>query len=459
MISCHTVSRKHIILLFVLLLAALAPYCYAACYIVPLADDYSNGWEALRHPDLISAVSYMYHKWSGRYTAHLLVMLNPFIKWGTTGYELASLLMIATGIGVNYAVIRRIISNEAGRWLAALTIQLLFLFQLPDLSEGIYWYNGYMLYYLPGLVFAVCILLVTDILDDGMSYVKGLLALILILIMAGFNEPMAVISLLFFTALSVFAFRRYPRARLFTILCFGVAFIGVLLVWRAPGNNIRASQFHFDRNILKIVLMTHLQILRFVADWVSNLPFIFLSIVVIIRAEKINARWADSIRLWWIGTALYIVMLLCIMLPYWFTGVLGQQRTVNMAYFFFIPLVFVTLVKISRARFAFRVLSFMSSERVMVMIVAVSIFFMALTKNGYKLGYDIAYGTFPKYKAEQIAREEIIRRNLHNDTFRPDPIQNRPLSITLYDERNPKFYWADQCEKTYLLKKEETTSP
>jgi hypothetical protein len=29
----------------------------------------------------------MYHHWNGRYTADLLVMLNPFIRWGTAGYE------------------------------------------------------------------------------------------------------------------------------------------------------------------------------------------------------------------------------------------------------------------------------------------------------------------------------------------------------------------------------------
>ncbi|MCW3124767.1 MAG: hypothetical protein JWO03_425, partial [Bacteroidetes bacterium] len=255
--------------------------------------------------------------------------------------------------------------------------------------------------------------------------------------------------------LFAFVLTRYSRMRLYIGFCLVIAIVGVLLVWRAPGNTIRAGQFHFDRSIVKVILMSHLQILRFAADWISDLPFIFLSIVVVIRAGTLNTRWIDSIKLWWIGLALYLVMLLCIILPYWFTGVLGQQRTVNMSYYFFLPLIFLILVKISRSRFVFNILSLMSSDRIITAMVVAAIIFMAITKNGYKLGYDIAYGILPKYKAEQIAREELLRNNLHNDSFKLEPVQNRPLSITLYDERNPKFYWAEKCEKEYLLKKEE----
>ncbi len=448
-------SIKHIILLFTLLIAAMVPYCYAACCVVPLADDYCMAWEAIRHPNLFSSVSHMYLHWNGRYTADILVMLNPFIRYGRTGYELASLLMIAIGISVNYIIARRIIEGEPGRWCTALIVQLLFLFQLPDLSEGIFWYNGYMLYYLPVLVFAIALLLTVDAMSarawNAMAITKAVTASLLIFIIAGFNEPVAVISMLFFAALCVYGFNRYKHARLFFVLWLLVSVSGVLIVWLAPGNRVRASQFHFDRSIVKVVLMTHLQIVRFIADWISNLPFIFLSIVVLVRAGKMNAKWIDGIKLWWIGASLYIVMVLCIMLPYWFTGVLGQQRTVNMAYAFFIPLASIALFKISRERFVFRVLSFMSSERVMVTMVAASIVFMMVTKNGYKLGYDMAYGNLSKYKSEQIAREELLRNNLHNDTFKLAPIENRPLSITLYDERNPKFYWVEECERQYLL--------
>ena len=451
-------STRHIIFLFALLTAALVPYLYAACFIVPLADDYCMGWEAIRHPDLISAISRMYCHWNGRYTADLLVMLNPFIRWGTAGYELASVLMIASGIVVNYLLSRRFVQDETSRWLTALTIQLLLLFQLPDLSEGIYWYNGYMLYYLPALVFMVTLLLVTDVMSiwkrSAVPYVKAALAILLIFLTAGFNEPMAVISLLFFTALFIYTFRAYPRLRLFIGLCLFIAFGSMLLVWLAPGNHVRASQFHFDRSIVKVILMTHLQIIRFVADWISNLPFIFLSIVVMVRAGRLSTSWIDSIRLWWLVAAIYVIMLCCIALPYWFTGILGQQRTVNLAYCFFIPLVFLALVKISRSRFVFRLFSFLSSDRAIFTLVVISVIFMAITRNGYKLGYDIAYGSLPAYHAEQVQRQQLLLDHLHDDVYRLPALVHRPLSITLYDELNPKFYWAEDCQRQYLLEEE-----
>ena len=200
--------------------------------------------------------------------------------------------------------------------------------------------------------------------------------------------------------------------------------------------------------------MTHLQIIRFVADWISNLPFIFLSIVVMVRAGRLSTSWIDSIRLWWLVAAIYVIMLCCIALPYWFTGILGQQRTVNLAYCFFIPLVFLALVKISRSRFVFRLFSFLSSDRAIFTLVVISVIFMAITRNGYKLGYDIAYGSLPAYHAEQVQRQQLLLDHLHDDVYRLPALVHRPLSITLYDELNPKFYWAEDCQRQYLLEEE-----
>jgi hypothetical protein len=138
---------------------------------------------------------------------------------------------------------------------------------------------------------------------SAVAYIKAALTVLLIFLTAGFNEPMAVISLLFFAALFMYTFRGYTRMRFFISVCLFIALGSLLIIWLAPGNHVRASQFHFDRSLIKVILMTHLQAIRFVADWISNLPFIFLSVVVMVRAGRLSASWIDRIRLWWLVAA------------------------------------------------------------------------------------------------------------------------------------------------------------
>ncbi len=452
-------NKKHILLLIAAAITALLPYVCACLYIVPLADDYCNAWEALRYADLLAGVQHLYLKMNGRFASHFFLLLVPM---DLVYYRLAAFVVMIASIAVYYWAASRLISSRLSALLTALVLELFFLFQLPDLSEGAYWYSGYMIYQLSALVFISTILLVHSVVKNTSSnstlrFVKALIAAALAFITAGFNEPIAVISFLYFlslTALAIFQKKPWNLLGLYWL----VSTAGMLVLVYSPGSAIRASHYHIDRSVIKVLAMTHLQIIRFAADWVSNLPFVLLALIVLVRADRVRTGILKSIKLWWLIAAIYLVFLSCILLPYWFTGMLGQQRTVDLAYYLIIPLAILSLIKISQSKFYFTLLSFLSGQRMITAFIAAAIFFMAVTKNGYKISYDLVSGTLPQYAAEQQGRAQLLSVHLHEDSYKLPPVEHKPLSITLYDESRPDMQWVQKCQCIYQQRADSLTS-
>ena len=131
---------------------------------------------------------------------------------------------------------------------------------------------------------------------------------------------------------------------------------------------------------------------------------------------------------------------------------LGQQRTVNLAYYLIIPLTILSLIKISQSKFYFTLLSFLSGQRMITAFIAAAIFFMAVTKNGYKISYDLMSGTLPQYAAEQQIRAQLLSAHLQEDSYKLPPVEHKPLSITLYDESKPDMQWVQKCQCIYQQK-------
>ena len=452
-------NKKYLLLLLSLAVVALLPYLVAICYILPLADDFCNAWEAIRQPALLTGVSHLYCKMNGRFASNFFLLLIP-IHVGLWAYRLSALGLTLLTTGAYYWMVKKIVSGKLAALVTALVVELFFLFQLPDLSEGVYWYSGYVIYQLSALVYISGLLLAWEVtspvyIKTDSRLLKSILAPLLILITGGFNEPIALISCLTYFAL--FLYRRNEKENLALPILFAVlSVISLCILVFSPGSAVRASHYHFDRNIFKAIAMTQLQIIRFVADWLSNLPFVLLALIAIVRANKVSLSWLREIKWWWILLACYAVLMSCILLPYLFTGMLGQQRTVDLAYFLFIPLALFALVQFSRSRISFTVLSFFSSDKKVATIAAIAIGFMMLTKNGYKVGYDLASGTLARYSTEQQERSVLLAAHKDEAGYKLPPIQNRPLSITLYDEDKPGMEWVQKCQCIYLQK---TDSP
>ena len=203
--------------------------------------------------------------------------------------------------------------------------------------------------------------------------------------------------------------------------------------------------------------MTQVQLLRFVADWISNLPFTLLGLLVLVNAKKIVLPF--SLRIWQLLLAIYTVLFVSLFFPYFFTGVLGQHRTLNFAYWFFIPLCVLLLKEISEKQELHVRLQFLQTPKVSFVLIAVSLLLMAITKNGYNLAYDFSKGNLQAYKTELLQRELLAQGHLSDTAFHLPSIKNRPASIFLYDETDPKIWWQEKCVMEYYRARRQPPKP
>ena len=442
-------ARNTYLLLFFALLVLL-PYFLLCYYIVPLADDYCFAWEALRQPSLFQAWKLQYQHWSGRYSANALVLLHPFNHGGLSTYQWAAVFINTIGIGVNFFLAKKVVASFSQALLAAMVVQLFLLFQLPVLSEGVYWYVGYCVYYLSNLCFGVFALLLYELIFASPYYRKigaFVVSIPLLIALVGFNEPVLVLTCGLLLFLSVKLLQKNHPAQFFVSVLFAVSLLSASAAIFAPGNFVRASQAAHHIQTIKALLMAHVQMLRFVADWVSNLPFVLLSLFVILYTKKSTCTFYLGIRQ--LLLAIYLVLLVCIFFPYFFTGILGQHRTLNLAYWFFIPLCFLLLEAVARKYALVERLQFLKGTKTAFILVAVSLLIMAVTKNGYQLAYDFSKGNLKSYKTELLQREQLVQRHWNDTLFHLPPIKNRPASIFLYDENDPSMKWQEKCVMEY----------
>lgn len=84
--------------------------------------------------------------------------------------------------------------------------------------------------------------------------------------------------------------------------------------------------------------MTVLQTGRFLLSWVLS-PAITLATIVVLALLRRSER-APMVPWRWYTVAFVIILsvAMCMVLPYWATGMLGQHRTVNVGWSVFLPL-------------------------------------------------------------------------------------------------------------------------
>ena len=145
-----------------------------------------------------------------------------------------------------------------------------------------------------------------------------------------------------------------------------------------------------------------------------------------------------------------MVVFICVFPAYWATGMLGQHRTLNVAYLFFLVFWFINLTvwvnyystTISNTFTLFRTKFFLP----------VIIFGLVFTGNGYSALDDIFSGkaiVFDKQNSQRINRLQKAN-NYHQKELRLKPILAKPKCLFTYDISNDPKDWKNQAYNMYF---------
>ena len=341
--------RTQDFLVLTVLLVLLARHVQVAAYVHPYGDDLSYAmkghlqgfWEGLVQE---------HRTWNGRYFSNILVLHGPMalgMEKGLPLYRMVPVLLMAGFVLAAFVLLRTVLRDVLAPRLAlivALAFLLSYLHLMPHAGEGLYWYTGAVTYLVP------CILSLLHIAFlfswcRGQGILPGWLLLPLVLLLTaaivGSNE-VAMAHVLIVQAMAlVLVGRGTGRMMLWGLL--GWAMLCALVVYMAPGNDVREAHFIHTRELLRTVVHGTAQTVRFTGWWMLSPVFLFCALLVlqwgrgVYQERGMRAIVLDVDRRLVLAIPLSFVFV-AVAMPYWSTGILGQHRTVNAALFMFLPL-------------------------------------------------------------------------------------------------------------------------
>lgn len=440
-----------------LLVAFLSLFIYASFFVHPIADDFA--YLSTSRIETYSEFLYnQYFVWSGgRYSSNTFWYFNPY-KYGLNFYQLASIAVTLSLFIGHFLLITSLIKDVKKPLLFNISLLLtaLTLYNLPNIAEGIYWYTGAITYTFASsltLVFFACVIfyLRRKYLLKRVIHLTILVALSIVII--GFNEVLSlfIILVLFIASIISWYNKIFNYRLLFVLLVITTVCFIIILI--SPGSANRADVFENNKELINSIAMASIQTLRFLAHFIS-VPLLIVSFLYIGVHRKISEtniifKQTFYVSRWVSLFLLVFIIFIATFLPYYATGILGQHRTVNLAYIFFIPLWFINLsCWINYWRI--RTLELSPSLKIGLVI----LFFLGLffTSNGYDLLNDIAYKKLNQFDKQMKQRYQLIEEHKKDSTIRLEfpAIENPPKTIFVLDIQEDSTNWINTGSKQYF---------
>ncbi len=444
-----------------LLLVGITPFLILICFCHPSGDDFSYAVLGTKQ-DLLPALLDEYKLWNGRFTSNIFALKNPLIypnSWIWL-YRISIFVILSFGFITAYFFFLYFLKQTVSKgWIffISLLFLLLNLFQMPILSEGTYWYTGVVTYQLANS-FTLLYLIALQFFSIRQNGIYKLLAFIglcvSIIVISGFNEVIMLFMLVFHALILFIQFQRKTENKNWFLGLFLASIVSFCLVYFAPGNKVREAYFIGESHrFVHSLFYTFLQIFRFGFDWLSSGVLILLSLVYL-PFHKLLIQKSDLVRnqfyinKWISLIALATVLFLAIFPAYWSTGIMGQHRTVNTAYFYFILLWFINLSIWSNTQFIQKIIV---SEALRKYALVFTIIIITFTDNSFTAWKDIFtsdafnYDKFLKKRYEQL---DAIQKNTYQLQQIPALI-DKPASIFIYDITKDPHYFPNTSYKSY----------
>ena len=345
------------VLLWALLLL---PFFLGAPAAHPATDDFTFAaythptWEAthsLPHvvKDALSYAVRTWRDWQGTFTGVVVMALNPAVfslpRYGVHAVALLLLNISAVLLFLSH-FLRRLSVPRRLRiplLLALSAAQLLF---LPDIVEGVYWFNGAWFYTGANAV-ALLTLTLCDRIQTGAGArpVKTAFAALLLFLLGMDNyitAMMTLAGLFLLCCLRVYAVRGQGmrgalRANRRLLLLLLPVALGLFLSVIAPGNRVRMETDGAHESgmnwLLSSLLWTARDAAKYIARFSVKTPLLALLLLLTpaLAAALPARREDDGIPPAWAGAAGFYLVLCAMIVPHMYSsGYAGSGRVVNM---------------------------------------------------------------------------------------------------------------------------------
>src|SRR5262249_28332223 len=395
----------------------MAPYIGLAAFTYPTADDFDFAVN-MRLEGYWSAYYNQFVGWSGRFASNLIALANPMATGSVTFYRAVVAILLVLPLPAIYVFIRAVAVGAFDRRtsvLCALGWFGVFLVGQPALGETGYWYTGAVIYALSCVLLLLQAAAFVRACSDAEARFAGAAAVALIAIVVGMNEIAMLIAVAGYATLTAIAVRRGERRLLvLSLRCLVAATLAAAVVLLSPGHAIRTALYPARHQLAHAAAMTLVQTLRFAAAWATGGALLIATFLFLPLAHRIAARAPSWRRLTTVEVGLLVVapfalIPLSIFPPYWATGILGQHRTVTVAYAAFLTLWFLAAIALAPRGVIPRELAAVPQPIAAGLAVALVVG-VAFTGNGYDVATDLVNGRARAFSRAMAARSETLEQ-------------------------------------------------
>ncbi len=411
----------------------LTPFIVLCGYMHPDGDDLNYACKSLSGTLLENWKADYFH-WNGRYASNFLVLQNPISFGDLMLYRLAPFVLICLTVLSIRWTIQSFFTQFAPlkTWLISILTTVMYLSTMPIISEGIYWYTGAFIYHASCLLCLIYGTWLGRFLTQRHVVSKRgdvLLLSMLVFLTCGFCEVTSLIVLWSHVFLLVVFYNRKNWRWFMPILMSGC--LGFLLMVSAPGNAERAAYFSDNHDLMYSFWMSSLQTARFLLTWLANPVFVLSLLSLIFFHKSYQNKYTRALKIpIWQGLAILIlIMFSCTFPAYWGTGILGQHRTLNVAYFF--TIIWSVLMIISIMNTHQTKLGKIEKSPIKKWFFSLMLLSVIIAPNFRNAIFDWFSGDLAEFDDQMHQRMELIEACPKNCEL--EPITTRPKSIFLYD--------------------------
>lgn len=443
------------------LLFAALPVLLLSFFTHPQNDDYAHAMYT-RSFGLWGGAVRWYYVWTGRYFSCFVLGANPLIFGSFTAYKIVIAVFILIMILSLYYFISELTSRKWSikhRFIAALTVFVLYLSQMPGIAEGIYWMAG-SLTNLGGVVmmlFLFGLLIRINRTPPGkLRFLFISLAVFLIFAISGTHELAMIYTFVILTTMVIIHVIKNHRLNPLWTFFTGVSFLCSLVVILAPGTKVRSHLQTLPVDYLWTSLSsTVLHGSTDFALWLFKSPLLLIAALIIPFIVRMSKERTSPV----IHPLLSVPLFLALFFGSYFTSYQGvgvmEARTLNGIYLLFVIgfffNVYNTVVYLTvRA-------GKKPPDPPWYVVTALSVLVLLIfpvTDSNVKTAYaDLLDGTAYRYDQELYARYAAIEACPHY-VCEVEPLRNRPKTIFWFDnaidkktDMNSEFWLG--YKKTY----------
>lgn len=333
------VKQHYKIIAMLILAVAVIPFLMLTYYSRPCVDDYSYAVDthALIKSGNWNLISLFcaawktdvrfYHEWQGLYTSAFVLALQPGIL-GERWYGIGGVALIALMFGLTYYFLKTIFSllgitkNNA---LSATVTIVLTLNGMPNIVQGLYWFNGAWNYipffYLT--LFNVALLLKYEF---GMTPRKRWLmgSMLLSFLISGGNHVTGFLNIMLL-ALGLLLTRK-KKILLFPLVS---ALMGYFIMIIAPGTAVRQSRF-YKPSIMETVKAAFTESFKEIFGWLDAQWGIAMLLVLMLAFSIPHICMKPSgKKIWLLLFTSWVIFCGILCVPYYGMGYFGEGRIAN----------------------------------------------------------------------------------------------------------------------------------